>query len=104
MSSDGLRSLVRSRDREVVVRLRDRPASLERFFGTIRRRNMAMEPISMSPLGRDGLLIILRLTENGAEVARWVCELEDLEDVAEVRLSGPPARPGENSGPETEIR
>jgi acetolactate synthase small subunit len=81
--------------REVVVRLRDRPAAIERFFGTIRRRGMALEPLTMAPLGPDGLLIVLRLTGDGGEVPRWMAELEELVDVAEVRLSGPPPRPGE---------
>ena len=80
--------------REIVVHLLDRPASLERFFGTIRRRRMALDPLSMSPCGPDRLVILLNLRGDGIELPRWVAELEELEDVVEVRLSGPPPRPG----------
>lgn len=70
---------------EVVLVVRDKAGALERVFGTMRRRRMALQTISMARFGED-LVIVLR-SEASSVPDRWLAELEGLWDVRDVRVT-----------------
>lgn len=80
------------------VRLRDRPAALERFLGLVRRRELAVDRLSVNP-GPEGLVEVrFRLDEARTPPHRLAGELEVLVDLATLeRLAvddGTPSPPG----------
>lgn len=74
---------------EVVLVVHDRPDALERLFGTVRRRGMDLQIISLGRFG-DDLVLVLRREARGALPGRWLAELEDLVDVLEIRVASEP--------------
>jgi hypothetical protein len=77
---------------EVVLVVRDTADSLERVFGTVRRRAMDLRVLSLGRFGSD-LVVVLRSEKSDPVPARWLAELEGLVDVHHVRVAVSPVLP-----------
>lgn len=77
---------------EVVLVVRDRADSLERVFGTVRRRSMDLKVLSLGRFG-DDLVLVLRSEGSDPVPDRWLAELESLVDVHHVRVATTPTHP-----------
>jgi acetolactate synthase small subunit len=69
---------------KLAARLRDVPGALERLLGTLRRRAVPIERLSVSHHATDGLEVVLVMGEAAITPERVVAELSHLRDVESV--------------------
>jgi len=75
---------------KLAARLRDVSGGLERLLGTLRRRAVPIEQLSVSRPTPDTLEVVMVLSDAGITPARVVAELCQLQDVQSVaRVDGP---------------
>ncbi len=79
----------------VIIRVRAVGAALERLFGTLRRRRIPLDIVSVGRQGTDFVATLVGEEAPGPPVLRrWVAELEAIEDVVDVWVALPPDRIG----------
>ncbi len=73
----------------VVVRLRDRPDTLERVSGLLRRRGFALQRLSSSFVGHEVVELVICIDPTKTDPDRVCRELATLHDVIEVACATP---------------
>ncbi len=68
----------------IVVRLRDRPDTLERVTGLLRRRGFAIQRLSSSFVGSDVIELVICVDAAQTDPERVCRELQTLHDVTEI--------------------
>ena len=71
-----------------LIRVQDHAGALERVLGTLRRKYLGLEKISVLPGPRGTHEVLIRIAPSGAPTHRVKAELESLVDVREVRGLG----------------
>ncbi len=75
--------------KRIVVRLRDRPDSLERVTGLLRRRGFAIQRLSSSFVGNDVIELVICVDAARTDPERVCRELQTLRDVTEIATVPP---------------
>ena len=70
--------------KRIVVRLHDRPDTLERVTGLLRRRGFAIQRLSSSFVGNDVIELVIRVDGERTDPERVCRELQTLRDVTEI--------------------
>jgi acetolactate synthase regulatory subunit len=84
-----------------VLRLRDRPGSLERLLSTLRRRMVPLEALSLARAGEGELEVELTVSLDQDRRTRIIAEVEGMADMA-TWIQGPGASAPEGPTSHTE--